>query len=91
MMSYDAVPNFFADGNSDAVASEIIRQEIHYKVLVAIRFSLSVYFILPIYINLHRRKGHIYVTYADNTFLPFALLAARTFLPPAVAILALNP
>ena len=29
--------------------------------------------------------------YADNTFLPFALLAARTFLPPAVAILALNP
>ena len=49
------------------------------------------YFILPIYINLHRRKGHIYVTYADNTFLPFALLAARTFLPPAVAILALNP
>ena len=33
MMSYNAVPNFFADGNSDAVASEIIRQEIHYKVL----------------------------------------------------------
>ena len=31
------------------------------------------------------------MTYADNTFLPFALLAASTFLPPAVLILALNP
>ena len=29
--------------------------------------------------------------YADNTFLPFLLLAARTFLPLAVAILFLKP
>ncbi len=29
--------------------------------------------------------------YADNIFLPFNLLAARTFLPPFVLILALNP
>ena len=28
---------------------------------------------------------------SDNTFLPFALLAARTFLPPAVLILDLKP
>ena len=40
---------------------------------------------------LNRRKGHIYAAYADNCFLPFALLAARTFLPPGVLILALNP
>ena len=29
--------------------------------------------------------------YADNTFLPLARLAAKTFLPPGVLILALNP
>ena len=52
MMSYDAVPNFFADGNSDAAASEIIRQEIHYKVLVTIRFSLSVYRLeIPVFLQ----------------------------------------
>ena len=38
-----------------------------------------------------RRKGHIYAAYADNFFLPFALLAASTFLPPAVLILDLKP
>ena len=43
------------------------------------------------YPGLHRKKGHIAVTYADNLFLPFARLAARTFLPPGVLILALNP
>jgi len=37
------------------------------------------------------QKGHISVTYADNFFLPFARLAAKTFLPPGVLILALNP
>ena len=31
------------------------------------------------------------VAYADNFFLPFNLLAAITFLPPAVFILCLNP
>lgn len=31
------------------------------------------------------------LNYADNFFLPFALLACRTFLPPGVLILALNP
>ena len=31
------------------------------------------------------------MTYADNFFLPFARLAARTFLPPGVLILALKP
>ena len=41
--------------------------------------------------KINRRKGHIPAAYADNTFLPFALLAAKTFLPPAVLILALNP
>ena len=29
--------------------------------------------------------------YADNFFLPFARLAANTFLPPGVLILALKP
>ena len=29
--------------------------------------------------------------YADNTFLPFALLAAKTLLPPGELILALKP
>jgi hypothetical protein len=38
-----------------------------------------------------RKKGHISVTYADNFFLPFARLAAKTFLPPGVLILALKP
>lgn len=37
------------------------------------------------------KEGHISVTYADNFFLPFARLAAKTFLPPGVLILALNP
>jgi len=41
--------------------------------------------------NLRREKGHITVTYADNFFLPFARLAAKTFLPPGVLILALKP
>ena len=31
------------------------------------------------------------VIYADNLFLPFARLAAKTFLPPGVLILALKP
>ena len=35
--------------------------------------------------------GHKTAAYADNLFLPFALLAARTFLPPALLILALKP
>lgn len=43
------------------------------------------------YAGLHRKKGHIAVTYADNLFLPFARLAARTFLPLGVLILALKP
>ncbi len=38
-----------------------------------------------------RKIGHKTVTYADNLFLPFALLAANTFLPPALLILALKP
>ena len=38
-----------------------------------------------------RRKGHIYAAYADNLFLPLNLLAAKTFLPPGVLILALKP
>lgn len=41
--------------------------------------------------KVHRKIGHIYAAYADNFFLPFNLLAANTFLPPAVLILALNP
>ena len=40
---------------------------------------------------MNRRKGHIYAAYADNLFLPFNLLAASTFLPPLVLILALKP
>lgn len=36
-------------------------------------------------------RHHPVFTYADNTFLPFALLAERTFLPLAVFILARNP
>lgn len=40
---------------------------------------------------LHRRKGHIIATYADNLCLPFALLLAKTLRPFAVCILFLNP
>ena len=40
---------------------------------------------------LYRRKDHKNVAYADNFFLPFNLLAANTFLPPAVLILLLKP
>ena len=36
-------------------------------------------------------RDSIAVTYADNFFLPFARLAAKTFLPPGVLILALKP
>ena len=44
-------------------------------------------------VRAHRKKGHILwpVNYADNLFLPFARLAAKTFLPPGVLILALKP
>jgi hypothetical protein len=52
----------------------------------------------PIYPTFHsnntfnnRRKGHNNATYADNLFLPFALLLESTFLPLAELILALNP
>ena len=41
--------------------------------------------------KIRKEKGHKTAAYADNTFLPFALLAARTFLPPAVLILDLKP
>lgn len=43
--------------------------------------------------RVHRKKGHIMwpVNYADNLFLPLARLAAKTFLPPGVLILALKP
>lgn len=33
----------------------------------------------------------VFLSYADNFFLPFALLADNTFLPPAVLILDLKP
>ena len=38
-----------------------------------------------------KRSSSYVVNYTVNAALPFALLAASTFLPPAVAILALNP
>ena len=38
-----------------------------------------------------KRKDHITAVYADNLFLPFNLLEAKTFLPPGVLILLLNP
>ena len=44
----------------------------------------------PPTVKVKRKKGHIAVTYADNFFLPFARLAAKTFLPPGVLILALK-
>ncbi|EDR96180.1 hypothetical protein ANACAC_02803 [Anaerostipes caccae L1-92] len=47
------------------------------------------YLFLPYY--LEKRKGHITATYADNLFLPFALLLLITFLPLAVLILFLKP
>jgi hypothetical protein len=46
---------------------------------------------MQIVVLTNRRKGHKIATYADNFFLPFALLADNTFLPDAVAILALKP
>lgn len=50
---------------------------------------------IPLYPYRYKTKGHIHVCglwfYADNFFLPFNLLAAKTFLPPFVLILALNP
>ena len=52
--------------------------------------SILLSFFLP---NAKKReeKATKAAAYADNFFLPFALLAASTFLPPAVFILALNP
>ena len=41
--------------------------------------------------SLLRRKTTNSVVYADNLFLPFNLLAAKTFLPPLLLILARNP
>ena len=41
--------------------------------------------------SLKEEKTTKIVAYADNFFLPFNLLAAKTFLPPAVLILLLNP
>lgn len=41
-----------------------------------------------------KRPGYCYprlIYYADNFALPFARLAAKTFLPPGVLILALKP
>lgn len=52
---------------------------------------------MPQYLNpailhyLYKEKGHKYATYADNFFLPLALLADKTFLPLAVLILFLKP
>ena len=46
---------------------------------------------LHIIFSLKEEKTTKIVAYADNFFLPFALLAANTFLPPAVLILLLNP
>ena len=40
---------------------------------------------------LRKENDHKNVAYADNFFLPFNLLAANTFLPPAVLILLLKP
>ena len=38
-----------------------------------------------------KTKDRIYAAYADNDFLPLALLLAKTFRPPLVAILFLKP
>ncbi len=38
-----------------------------------------------------RKIDHINAVYADNFFLPFNLLEAKTFLPPGLLILLLNP
>jgi len=41
--------------------------------------------------QLWKTATSIFAAYADKTFLPLALLAANTFLPPALLILALKP
>jgi hypothetical protein len=46
---------------------------------------------MPDFLCQKRRKTTKNVAYADNFFLPFNLLAAKTFLPPAVFILARKP
>ena len=54
--------------------------------------KISYTFILLLYLLIIKeKKGHKTAAYADNLFLPFALLEANTFLPPGVLILALNP
>ena len=62
-------------------------------VLPGVHFSLMIpkTACTPPTVKVKRKKGHIAVTYADNFFLPFARLAAKTFLPPGVLILALKP
>ena len=105
MVSYYTVSNFFTDTDSDPVSIQAIFLNIHNKIFIGTESSIFIYKLkLVIFFQriwkLHagnqpfssiREKGHISVTYADNLCLPFALLAAKTFLPPGVLILALNP
>ena len=61
--------------------------------LPSVCLKVSAYFTHKISLNeqIGGTKDHKNVAYADNFFLPFNLLAANTFLPPAVLILLLKP
>ena len=100
-MSDYAVSDFFTDGDSKIVHFLIIFQYIHDQILVGAGNALFINFLeLSVlsqrFCESHKfspleKIGHKIAAYADNLFLPFALLAAKTFLPPALLILALKP
>ena len=100
-MPNHAVADFFTYGNPEQVFILMILQYIHDQIPVGAGNAFFVNLLeLPVLSQRLRKSheivsiekiGHKTAAYADNTFLPFALLAARTFLPPAVLILDLKP
>ena len=97
-MPYNTVSDLFGYGNTESVNSMIVFRHIHYKISVGIGFAgmenRLKFFIFTKSFHLiteSKNKRPHFAAYADNFFLPLALLAANTFLPPGVLILALKP
>ena len=100
-MPNHAVADFFTYGNPEQVFILMILQYIHDQIPVGAGNAFFVNLLeLPVLSQRLRKSheivsiekiGHKTAAYADNLFLPFALLAANTFLPPALLILALKP
>ena len=106
-MSYNTVSHPFADGNAETVAFLSAVPDIHDQQAGRFGRGSTVYLLvlriflidgnLFIEILYRNEKDRIYAVriltkvQADNLALPLALLLARTFLPPALLILALKP